>query len=304
MSVFDLFRGFFGVPGGHYRGDGRRDPFFDGMIHEDDDDEDDDSGFHQDDFNRRHWDPFDEALRFGFNFGPGGMRFEEPQLFGQIFRDMEEIFDSLGRFDERRGFGHRGAPSIEAPPPQEGGEKGRRQAGSSNTIRDFMLKSPDSSPYTPPLPPPSEAPKDRDFSSPQVPSSHFPQWRPFSKFHDLWKDGLLNPKEGEKKEDGDLDSQVSSGGLDQILIPAPSQPKIRSTFKSVSVTKVVKPDGSVEERRTVRDSEGNEETTVTISGPGVRNGPQDQSGPLMPGGLNPSIDMQDFSSVFSKFFRG
>lgn len=41
----------------------------------------------------------------------------------------------------------------------------------------------------------------------------------------------------------DLDSQVSSGGLDQILTPAPSQPKMRSFYKSVSVTKVVRPDG-------------------------------------------------------------
>uniref|UniRef100_A0A8C2AZP9 HCLS1 associated protein X-1 n=1 Tax=Cyprinus carpio TaxID=7962 RepID=A0A8C2AZP9_CYPCA len=277
MSVFDLFRGFFGVPGGHYRGDGRRDPFFDGMIHEDDEDEDDDNGFHHDDFNRPRRDPTDDPFRFGFSFGPGGMRFEEPELFGQIFRDMEEIFAGLGRFDERHGFGHRGAPSVEAPPPQEGAEKGRGRAGSSNPIRDFMLKTPDSSPYTPPLPPPSG-------------------------FHDFWKDGLLRPKEGERKEDGDLDSQVSSGGLDQILTPVPSKPKIRSTFKSVSVTKVVRPDGTVEERRTVRDGEGNEETTVTISGPSGRDGPQDQSGPLMPG--YPTTDMQDDFSVFSKFFRG
>lgn len=304
MSVFDLFRGFFGVPGGHYRGDGRRDPFFDGMIHEDDDDEDDDGGFHQDDLNGPHRESFDDAFRFGFSFGPGGMRFEEPQLFGQIFRDMEEVFASLGHFDERHGIGHRGARSLEAPPPQEGAEKGRGLAGSGNSIRDFMLKSPDSSPYTPPLPPASGPPKERGSSSSQDPSSHFPQWRPFSKFPDLWKDDILKPKEGEKKEDGDLDSQVSSGGLDQILTPAPSQPKIRSTFKSVSVTKVLRPDGTVEERRTVRDGEGNEKTTVTISGPGVRDGQQDQSGPLKPGGMNPTIDMQDDFSVFSKFFRG
>lgn len=81
------------------------------MIHEDDDDdedEDNDSGFHYDDFNRPRRDPLDDAFRFGFSVGPGGMRFEEPQLFGQIFRDMEEIFAGLGRFDERHGFGHRG----------------------------------------------------------------------------------------------------------------------------------------------------------------------------------------------------
>lgn len=283
MSVFDLFRGFFGIPGGHYRGDGRRDPFFDGMIHEDDDDED------EDDFNRPHRDPFDDAFRFGFSFGPGGARFEEPQMFGQIFRDMEEMFAGLGRFDERHGFGPRGFPSIEAPPPQEGVEKGRSGTGSGNPIRDFMLKSPDRSP---------KDPEHREDSPP-----NHPHRRPFSKFNDIWKDGLLKPKGEDKREDGDLDSQVSSGGLDQILKdPAPSQPKTRSFFKSVSVTKVVRPDGTVEERRTVRDGEGNEETTVTISErPGGQDRPVlDQSGPLMPGGS----DMQDDFSMFSKFFRG
>lgn len=75
---------------------------------DDDEDEDDDGGFHYDDFNRPRQDPFDDAFRFGFSFGPGGMRFEEPQLFGQIFRDMEEIFAGLGRFDEQHGFGHKG----------------------------------------------------------------------------------------------------------------------------------------------------------------------------------------------------
>lgn len=45
----------------------------------------------------------------------------------------------------------------------------------------------------------------------------------------------------------DLDSAVSSGGLDRILAPpagqTPNQPKSRSFFQSVTVTKVVKPDG-------------------------------------------------------------
>ncbi|XP_056335783.1 HCLS1-associated protein X-1 isoform X2 [Danio aesculapii] len=280
MSVFDLFRGFFGVPGGHYRGDGRR------MIHEDDDDDDDED---DDDFHTPHRDPFDDAFRFGFSFGPGGARFEEPQMFGQIFRDMEEMFAGLGRFDERHGFGPRGFPSIEALPPQEGVEKGRSGTGSENPIRDFMLKSPDRSPKNP--------------EHREDPPPDHPHRRPFSKFHDIWKDGLLKPKREDKKEDGDLDSQVSSGGLDQILRdPAPSQPKTRSFFKSVSVTKVVRPDGTVEERRTVRDGEGNEETTVTISGgSGGEDRPVlDQSGPLMPGGS----DMQDDFSMFSKFFRG
>ncbi|XP_009998088.1 PREDICTED: HCLS1-associated protein X-1 [Chaetura pelagica] len=59
----------------------------------------------------------------------------------------------------------------------------------------------------------------------------------------------------------DLDSQVSSAGLGTIL--RPEEPKSRSYFQSVSVTKVTLPDGAVEERRTVRDSQGRRETTVT-----------------------------------------
>lgn len=45
----------------------------------------------------------------------------------------------------------------------------------------------------------------------------------------------------------DLDFIVSSKGLDQILTPpagqAPNEPRTRSFFQSVTVTKVVKPDG-------------------------------------------------------------
>ncbi|XP_056597391.1 HCLS1-associated protein X-1 isoform X2 [Triplophysa dalaica] len=267
MSVFDLFRGFFGVPGGYYRGDERR----------------------------SHQDPLDDLFRFGFSFGPGGMRFQEPRGFGQIFKEMEEIFAG------QDGFGHWSVPSIEAPPPLDGPVKGGHGGGSGNSLRDFMLKSPQSSPRSPSRTPPSATPKEGNSTSPQGPNDPFPKLRPFSKFHDLWKAGLVGPKEGERKEDGDLDSRVSSGGLDQILTPAPSQPKIRSFYKSVSVSKVVRPDGTVEERRTVRDSEGNEETTVSITGgPGVEN----QTGPLTPGDSRSSTDMQDDFSMFSKFFRG
>lgn len=43
---------------------------------------------------------------------------------------------------------------------------------------------------------------------------------------------------------------------------------------------------SVEERRTVRDGQGNEETTVTRSeGSGISEGPDHPSGPVLPGQL-------------------
>lgn len=293
MSLFDLFRGFFGAPGGDYRGGDRREPFFDGLIHEDDDDDDIDEvqdGFHQD-----YSDRFDDVLRFGFSLGPNGMRIQEPQMFGQIFRDMEEIFAGLGHF-------RRDLPSMEVP-LREKREGSSRRGGSGSSLRDFMLKSPDNSARNSP----SVAPRDVDPSSPGnpgVPRSPFHHWTPFSRFKDNWSDGPRQ-REEERKEDGDLDSQVSSGGLDQILKQAPSQPKTRSFFQAVTVTKVVKPDGTVEERRTVRDGQGNEETTVIRSGgPDGQGGPRNEPASPTPGCPGPFSDIHDEFSMFTKFFGG
>lgn len=307
MSVFDLFRGFFGVPGGRYGRDGRRDPFFDGMTHEDDDDDEED-GFYHDSFRGVQQDPFDDALRFGFSFGPNGMRIEESEMFGQVFREMEQIFSHFGSLGREPGAGHLGVPSIQPPPPQDGPGNGGR-GSSRNSLRDFMLKSPDDDPRggrpsgLPSVPRNDGSPPS---GPPLYPSTPFSRWTPFPKSGDIWRGRPQRGPEEERKEDRDLDGQVSSGGLDQILTPPPahrpSQPKTHSFFQSVTVTKVVKPDGSVEERRTVRDGQGNEETTVTHSG--GPQGPRDQAGPLLPGGPHPFPDLQDNSSVFSKFFGG
>lgn len=291
MSVFDLFRGFFGVPGGHHGG--RRDPFFDAMTHDDDDEDDEEDGFYYDGYRGDQQDPFDSAWRFGFSLGPDGMRIREPPVFGHVLREMEEIFSQLGRWDGQPGSGHFGSPSI-MPPPSPEDRAEIREGSIRNSLRDFMLKTPDS-----------------NQGGPQPGLSREPriEGRPFSKFNDIWRRGPQKAPEEEHKGDRDLDSVVSSGGLDQILSPpaaqAPSQPRIRSFFQSVTVTKVVKPDGTVEERRTVRDDHGNEETTVTRSGgPGALEGPDRGPGPILPGGPRPFSDMQDYDSLFSKFFGG
>ncbi|XP_028819704.1 HCLS1-associated protein X-1 [Denticeps clupeoides] len=296
MSVFDLFRGFFGLPGGYYRGDGPRDPLFSGLTHDEEEDDDDEvEGFQfgmSDGF--REQDPFDDRLRFGFSFGPGGTRFHEPRVFGEIFREMEEIFSGLGHWEEQHG--RFGIPSIGLPTVPESPES-RAGGWGGNSLRDFMLKSPDSLPS---IPPPSSAPSGvprGDDTGPHVPNSPFHHWRPFSKFHDLWKEERLKEQQ-QCREDGDLDSQVSSGGLDKIFTPPSSQPRTRSFFQSVTVTKVVKPDGTIEERRTVRDGQGKEESTVT------RSGPQDSTGPFIPDASGPRTDLQDGFSLFHRFFGG
>ncbi|KAJ8335135.1 hypothetical protein SKAU_G00407740 [Synaphobranchus kaupii] len=252
MSVFDLFRGFFGVPGGRYRGDGRRDPFFDIMTHDDDDDDDDEDG--QDFFfggcDGGHQEPFDEATRFGFSFGPSGLRVQEPQIFGDVFREMEELFGPTRPVGTSARFWKLWCPQYRV-----------------SSERCWTGR-------------PSRAPPS---------GSPVPHRSPFSKFSDIWRGGLRRGAEEDVvREDRDMDSRVSSEGLDQILTPAPAQPKFRSFFQSVTVTKVVKPDGSVEERRTVRDGQGNEETTVTRSGPRDDRGPQDLTGPPGPKTRAPS----------------
>ncbi|CAK6949268.1 HCLS1-associated protein X-1 [Scomber scombrus] len=283
------------------------------MTHDDDeDDEDDDDGIHYDGFRGDQHDPFDSTWRFGFSFGPNGMRLQEPPAFGHILREMEEVFSELGRWDRQQESGHFDVPSIMPPPPPQD----TPERGGGNPLRDFMLKSPNSDQLGPQAGPSREPRNDGcpSFESPDFPSSPFHGWAPFSKFNDIWRRESQKHPEDERKEDRDLDSAVSSGGLDQILSPpagqTQSQPRTRSFFQSVTVTKVVKPDGSVEERRTVRDGQGNEETTVTRSGgPASLDGANHETGPILPGQLihsdqHPFLDMRDDNSLFSKFFGG
>uniref|UniRef100_A0A8B9ZXU4 Uncharacterized protein n=1 Tax=Anas zonorhyncha TaxID=75864 RepID=A0A8B9ZXU4_9AVES len=93
-----------------------------------------------------------------------------------------------------------------------------------------------------------------------------------------------------------LDSEVSSAGLGTILRPHEPQP--RSYFQSVSVTKVTLPDGAVEERRTVQDSHGRRETTVTL-----RRGSQAFVSTWPPHDELRAPTLSDPSAVLGSFFR-
>lgn len=77
------------------------------MTHdEDDDDDEEEDGFFYGAGDRQH--PFDSTLRFGFSFGPDGMRIQEPPAFGHVLREMEEIFSQLGGWEGRSDPGHFG----------------------------------------------------------------------------------------------------------------------------------------------------------------------------------------------------
>nr|XP_033779617.1 HCLS1-associated protein X-1 isoform X2 [Geotrypetes seraphini] len=226
MSLHDLFRGFIGLPR-------RRDPFFGGIFHsdeEDNDEEDECSAYSSDSGSPRDF-------PFGFSFGPGGHRFHDSFGFEEFFRDFNELFTEL--------------PRIEAPPPaaDSSGDKKKGQ-----TIRDSMLKYPDSHLFHAEDKASTSQMEQRD----QVQRS--PHWDPFSKFKGTWKI-FPHTRHDDMKEDKDLDSQASSQGLDDALRLEDLQP--RSFFKSISVTKMIGADGSIEEHRTLQDSQGNRETIVT-----------------------------------------
>ncbi|XP_007946812.1 HCLS1-associated protein X-1 [Orycteropus afer afer] len=240
MSLFDLFRGFFGFSGRQ----GHRDPFFGGMTRDEDEDEEEEEegeGATWGYGSPRFGDP-QPPEEFGFSFSPGrGMYFHYNFGFDDLIRDFNSIFSEMGAWTLPSH-----PPELPGPESEVPGERQRK----GETLRDSMLKYPD-----------SHQPRifggivegDTETESPK-PSPDWGSQRPFHRFDDMWP-VAPHPR---AREDKDLDSQVSQEGLGPVLQPQP-----RSYFKSVSVTKITKPDGTVEEHRTVVDSEGRTETTVT-----------------------------------------
>ncbi|XP_036617230.1 HCLS1-associated protein X-1-like [Trichosurus vulpecula] len=238
MSLFDLFQGFFGFPGPQRP----RDPFFGGMTREEEDEDEEEEGGGGSWGSRFGGPRSPEDFTFGFSFGPGDeMRFHDNFGFDELIRDFNCIFGDMGGWTLPSC-----PPELPGPEPETPNERWRE----GETIRDSMLKYPDSHQariFS------RDSESDREHSSPKV----VPDWdsrRPFHGFDDVWP----VTSDAAAREDKDLDSQVSEDGLGQVLQPQP-----KSYFRSVWVTKITGPDGTVEERRTVVDSEGHKETTVT-----------------------------------------
>ncbi|XP_012354179.1 HCLS1-associated protein X-1-like isoform X1 [Nomascus leucogenys] len=247
MSLFDLFRGFFGFPGPR----SHRDPFFGGMTRdEDDDEEEEEEGGSWGCGNPRFDSPQHpappprptEEFGFGFSFSPeGGIRFHDNFGFDDLVQDFNSIFSNMGAW------------TLPSHPPELPGSESetpgeRLQEGQA--LRESMLKYPDS--HQPRI---FERVLESDARSESPkPAPDWGSQRPFHRFDDIWP---VDPHP-RAREDNDLDSRVSQEGLGPVLQPQP-----RSYFKSISVTKITKPDGIVEEHLTVVDSEGQTETTVT-----------------------------------------
>ncbi|XP_019638467.1 PREDICTED: HCLS1-associated protein X-1-like [Branchiostoma belcheri] len=252
MSLHDLFRGIFGFPGG--RG-GRQPPpdYFDENEEWDDDDDEDEED--HDSFSH-------DFGAFGFRGGPGFEEFSGDDFgmsdmmkhFDEMFHTFDELFRQLGtvEFPPLPPPHRPGVPGIEPPPSGPGHER---------SLRDKMLKEPGAIP-------------EGGSSRSEQPRSEQPTQKRYPQFEDFWKNpfGQLPPSPWEKppsspqdKVDKDLDAQISASDLETVLPrQQPSQPpQGRSFFKSITTTTIRGPDGKVEQRRTVRDGSGNEETVVT-----------------------------------------
>ncbi|KAM5129602.1 HCLS1-associated protein X-1 [Mantella aurantiaca] len=209
----------------------------------------------------------------------GGERPPFHDPFQDVFRDFNRLFSDFPRI-----------PGAEPPAMTPEGSRG-------GSLRDSMLKIPDSRlPRGPPTPDPPTgggAPRDRRG----------------------WPgDDVV--QSGDPKQDKVLDSEVSSLGLDSIL--RPQRPPASSSFRSVSVSRVTRPDGTMEERRTVRDGQGNTTTTVTVTRGGEvissenpdtpRNSvinPPDSSALLPPPSLPDLSDSQTvLSRILHRWFSG
>lgn len=188
------------------------------------------------------------------------MHFHDNFGFDDLVRDFSNIFSEMGAWTLPSRLSE--LPGSETETPYE-----RQQEG--QTLRDSMLKYPDS--HQPRI---FRGVLEGDARTESPKSA--PDWgsqRPFQRL-DMWP---VNPH-SRAREDNDLDSQVSQEGLGPVLQPQP-----KSYFKSVSVTKITKPDGTVEERRTVVDSAGRTQTTVTHqdAGGSIRNDPESPTSPTM-----------------------
>lgn len=155
--------------------------------------------------------------------------FRTPSLFTEprdLFHHFEEIFRNLGMIE---------FPAIEGIP--EGTIEGDTDANRNQSPRDNMLREP-------------EEPSHR-------------QGSPFS-FGRFWGSPYSQMEQPSIKLDTDLDEKVAKSGLDSIL-KRDEQQRPMSVFRSVQVTKVKRPDGTIEEKKVVRDGEGHEETVITRS---------------------------------------
>lgn len=183
-------------------------------------------------------------------------------IFGSWHEELHKQMEEMDRQmrDVFKIFRIADIPSFPALP------EGSQDQASKQNPRDFMLK--DGRPNTFISPPPSD-----ELETPVtiVPAPHQDDLSSmFDRFFNIPRWNRVRPQD---KKDSDLDGEVPSSseiaelykGGGETRRPLKESPSPFSFFShnSVSIHTVFGADGKMEERRTVRDSDGREETTIT-----------------------------------------
>lgn len=177
-----------------------------------------------------------------------------------LHRQMEEMMTGFGTIDFHSSVE---LPQLPAPSPNDPGQHEEKKVFSWNfgptpffrqtekkSPRDFMLKEGTDSDLTsrPALSPSPRKGRNAELGS-VVP---------------------FNIPGSQNTGDTDLDGKISEEKLlqlikqpTQIISPSKDQPGVFSAKKSVSVSTFRAPDNKIEHKRTVRDSSGREENTIT-----------------------------------------
>lgn len=197
------------------------------------------------------------------------------QEFQEAFQQMDNMFK--GFFGGGHSFGFNFPPghhSFELPSPEGLDVDTDMNYGAEKSLRDKMLDcdNGNSSNTTPFHHHHHEDESRNDDGILSFPSPFFGNMFPFNSHGRSLMD---EPRIPEKLGDQDLDNDLDSPSLDRILdSQSPQQPidifgnrapsnHMSSAFKFSTITKKVNPDGSIETTSRKRDSEGNEEVTVT-----------------------------------------
>lgn len=175
---------------------------------------------------------------------------------GDFIQEFEHMFQNIfGGF-----LADFNSPTQDLPPDSQSEVPQDNFSQGSRSLRDRMLKSPDSSLDNDDI-------KDQHGGS-QIDGRH-PSLPPFSLFGDFWKLPFGGLRHLDERADIDLDNEVKMGthSLDDILakkgdgqLPQCISQPSSSSFSSVTI---VDSNGISETKTTRRDSSGKEEVTVT-----------------------------------------
>jgi len=202
--------------------------------------------------------PRDDGRGFGsfndpFHSSPAGRDDGDDGVDTRHFDEFREPFDMFRHFEQAFEEMFKSFGLMDFPPriPDNPGLQPLPDTD-DETLRDRMLKSPE---------------RPTDLPEPGLSRRPPHGWDLFSFGSPMPRFGMPG-HEPPVRKDEDLDEKVSSGDLSKFLEESPrrEEPRSKSSFffsSSARSSSVLSPSGAVEFHHTTKDSQGNEEKTVT-----------------------------------------